>query len=35
MPLTFYIQTRLHQALDGQTLDQVYNDNPTTRLTAA
>ena len=33
--LTFYNQTRPHQALDGQTTDQVYSDNLTTRLTAA
>jgi putative transposase len=33
--LTFYNQTRPHQALDGQTPDQVYYDNLTTRLTAA
>ena len=33
--LTFYNQTRPHQALDGQTPDQVYSDNLTTRLTAA
>ncbi|MEO8342042.1 MAG: IS3 family transposase, partial [Nitrospirota bacterium] len=33
--LTFYNQTRLHQALDGKTPDQVYYDNLTTRLTAA
>ena len=31
----FYNQTRPHQALDGQTPDQVYSDNLTTRLTAA
>ena len=30
--LTFYNQTRPHQALDGQTPDQVYYDNLTTRL---
>jgi putative transposase len=29
--LTFYNQTRPHQALDGQTPDQVYYDNLTTR----
>ena len=33
--LMFYNQTRPHQALDGQTPDQVYYDNLTTRLTAA
>ena len=33
--LTFYNQIRPHQALDGQTPDQVYSDNLTTRLTAA
>jgi putative transposase len=33
--LTFYNQTRPHQALDGQTPDQMYSDNLTTRLTAA
>ena len=33
--LTFYHQTRPHQALDGQTPDQVYADKLTTRLTAA
>ena len=33
--LTFYNQTRPHQALDGQTPDQVYYDNRTTRRTAA
>jgi putative transposase len=33
--LTFYNQTRPHQALDGQTPDQVYYDHLTTRLTAA
>ena len=33
--LTFYNQTRLHQALDGQTPDQVYYDHLTTRRTAA
>lgn len=33
--LTFYNQTRPHQALDGQTPDQVYYENRTTRLTAA
>jgi putative transposase len=33
--LTFYNQTRPHQALDGKTPDQVYYDNLTTRLTAA
>ena len=33
--LTFYNQTRPHQALDGQTPDQVYYDNLTTRQTAA
>ena len=33
--LTFYNQTRPHQALDGKTPDQVYSDNLTTRLTAA
>lgn len=33
--LTFYNQTRPHQALDGQTPDQVYYDNLTTRRTAA
>ena len=31
----FYNQTRPHQALDGQTPDQVYADNLTTRRTAA
>jgi putative transposase len=29
--LTFYNQTRPHQALDGQTPDQVYYDHLTTR----
>ena len=33
--LTFYNQTRPHQALDGQTPDQVYYENLTTRRTAA
>ena len=33
--LMFYNQTRLHQALDGKTPDQVYDENRTTRLTAA
>ena len=33
--LTFYNQTRPHQALDGQTPDQVYYDNLMTRRTAA
>ena len=33
--LTFYNQTRPHQALDGKTPDQVYSDNLTPRLTAA
>ena len=33
--LLFYNQTRPHQALDGQTPDQVYYDNLTTRRTAA
>ncbi len=33
--LMFYNQTRPHQALDGQTPDQVYSDNLTTRRTAA
>ncbi len=33
--LMFYNQTRPHQALDGQTPDQVYYDNLTTRRTAA
>ena len=33
--LTFYNQTRPHQALDGQTPDQMYYDNLTTRRTAA
>ena len=33
--LTFYTQTRPHQALDGQTPDQVYYDKLTTRRTAA
>jgi putative transposase len=33
--LMFYNQTRLHQARDGQTPDQVYNDHLTTRQTAA
>ena len=33
--LMFYNQTRPHQALDGQTPDQVYDDNLTTRQTAA
>ncbi len=33
--LTFYNQTRPHQALDGQTPDQVYDENRTTRRTAA
>lgn len=32
--LTFYNQPRPHQALDGQTPDQVYYDNLTTRRTA-
>ena len=33
--LTFYNQTRPHQALAGQTPEQVYSDNLTTRQTAA
>jgi putative transposase len=33
--LMFYNQTRPHQALEGQTPDQVYYDNLTTRQTAA
>jgi putative transposase len=33
--LMFYNQTRPHQALDGQTPDQVYDDHLTTRQTAA
>ena len=33
--LLFYNQTRPHQALDGQTPDQVYYDHLTTRQTAA
>jgi putative transposase len=33
--LRFYNQTRPHQALDGQTPDQVYSANLTTRRTAA
>ncbi len=33
--LTFYNQTRPHRALDGQTPDQVYDDNLPARLTAA
>ena len=33
--LTFYNETRPHQALDGQTPDQVYYENRTTRRTAA
>jgi len=33
--LTFYNQTQPHQALDGQTPDQVYSDHLTTRRTAA
>jgi putative transposase len=33
--LMFYNQARPHRALDGQTPDQVYYDNLTTRLTAA
>ena len=33
--LTFYNQTRPHQALDGQTPDQVYYDHLPTRQTAA
>jgi putative transposase len=33
--LTFYNQIRPHQALDGQTPDQVYYENLTTRRTAA
>jgi putative transposase len=33
--LTFYNQTRPHQALDGQTPDQVYYENLTARRTAA
>ena len=32
---TFYTQTRPHQVLDGQTPDQVYYENRTTRRTAA
>ena len=33
--LTFYNQTRPHQALDGKTPDQVYFNNLPARLTAA
>jgi putative transposase len=33
--LTFYNETRPHQALDGQTPDQVYYDHLTSRQTAA
>jgi putative transposase len=33
--LTFYNQTRPHQALDGRTPDQVYYNHLTSRLTAA
>ena len=33
--LTFYNETRPHQALDGQTPDQVYYAHLTTRRTAA
>ena len=33
--LTFYNETRPHQALDGQTPDQVYDDHLPTRQTAA
>ena len=33
--LTFYNQTRQHQALDGHTPDQVYDDNQTTPQTTA
>jgi putative transposase len=33
--LRFDNPTRPHQALDGQTPDQVYSDNLTTRWTAA
>ena len=33
--LRFYNQTRPHQALEGQTPDQVYDDHLTTRRTAA
>jgi putative transposase len=33
--LTFYNQTRPHQALDGRTPDRVYDDHLTTRQTAA
>ena len=33
--LTFYSQTRPHQALDGQTPDQVFYDNRTTPQTTA
>jgi putative transposase len=33
--LTFYNQIRPHRALDGETPEQVYCDNLTTRLTAA
>ena len=32
--LTFYNQTRPHQALDGHTSDQAYYANLTTRRTA-
>ena len=32
---TFYHQTRPHQALDGHTPDQVYDDNQTTPQTTA
>jgi putative transposase len=33
--LTFSNETRPHQALDGQTPNQVYDENRTTRQTAA
>jgi putative transposase len=33
--LTFYNETRPHQALHGQTPDQVYDENLTGRRTAA
>ena len=33
--LTVYNQHRPHRALDGHTPEQVYDDNLTTRLTAA
>ncbi len=32
---SIYNQTRPHRTLDAKTLDQVYYDNLTTRLTAA